>query len=45
MDDLITLGVVLSEIFLFQVSIVIITCVVGYVFVSRLKKPEGEKGG
>jgi hypothetical protein len=41
---LITLGVVLSEIFLFQVSVVVITCVLGYIFLSRLKKAEGEKG-
>jgi len=46
MDNLVELGVVLSEVFLFQVSIVLVTCVVGYVFLSRLrKKNEREKGG
>jgi hypothetical protein len=45
-DELATLGIVLTEIFLFQISIVLVTCVVGYAFALRLKKKtEVEKGG
>jgi hypothetical protein len=43
MNDMVTLGIVFSEVFVFAIGLILVTCLIGYAFTLRLKKSEGKK--